>query len=292
MNNYVIPTHGKVMACLDGSIYGDSVTDHAVWAAARMSAPLTFMHVLDRAAGVAPLANLSGNIGIDAQPKLLEELARLDEQRSRVAAAHGRQLLDRARERATAAGIAAAEGLQRHGGLVEALTELETDVRLIVLGKRGQSADFSKGHLGANLERVARGVHRPVLVASRAFRPIKRFAIAFDGSATSRKAVGMVAESPLLTGLACDLVMAGQGSATERERLEKSAILLRDRGFEVSVKVNPGDAEAVLAEHVRDNAIDLLVMGAYGHSRVRQLILGSTTTQLIRTCLVPVLLLR
>ena len=56
MSNYVIPTHGKVMACLDGSIYGDSVTDHAVWAAGRMAAPITFVHVLDRAAGVAPLA--------------------------------------------------------------------------------------------------------------------------------------------------------------------------------------------------------------------------------------------
>ena len=165
-------------------------------------------------------------------------------------------------------------------------------MRLIVIGKRGQSADFSKGHLGANLERVARGVHRPVLVASRAFRPIKRFAIAFDGSATSRKAVGMVAVSPLLAGLACDLVMAGQGSAAEQERLEKSASELRKAGFEVNVQRKVGEAETVLAEHVRDNAIDLLVMGAYGHSRVRQLILGSTTTQLIRTCLVPVLLLR
>jgi nucleotide-binding universal stress UspA family protein len=33
-------------------------------------------------------------------------------------------------------------------------------------------------------------------------------------------------------------------------------------------------------------------MGAYGHSRVRQLILGSTTTQLMRTCNVPVMLFR
>ncbi len=36
----------------------------------------------------------------------------------------------------------------------------------------------------------------------------------------------------------------------------------------------------------------LLVMGAYGHSRVRQFILGSTTTHLIRTCHVPVMLFR
>ncbi|MBU2284983.1 MAG: universal stress protein, partial [Gammaproteobacteria bacterium] len=37
---------------------------------------------------------------------------------------------------------------------------------------------------------------------------------------------------------------------------------------------------------------DLLVMGAYGHSRIRQLIVGSTTTALLRTSPVPVLVLR
>jgi nucleotide-binding universal stress UspA family protein len=33
-------------------------------------------------------------------------------------------------------------------------------------------------------------------------------------------------------------------------------------------------------------------MGAYGHSRIRQLIVGSTTTQVLRRCQIPILLLR
>ncbi|MEO6054349.1 MAG: universal stress protein, partial [Chthoniobacterales bacterium] len=36
----------------------------------------------------------------------------------------------------------------------------------------------------------------------------------------------------------------------------------------------------------------LLVMGAYGHSRIRQLMVGSTTTAMVRTCQVPVLMFR
>jgi nucleotide-binding universal stress UspA family protein len=48
----------------------------------------------------------------------------------------------------------------------------------------------------------------------------------------------------------------------------------------------------VIARHVRDHAVDMVVMGAYGHSRIRQLIVGSTTTGVLRACLVPVLLLR
>jgi len=34
------------------------------------------------------------------------------------------------------------------------------------------------------------------------------------------------------------------------------------------------------------------VMGAYGHSRVRQLMIGSTTTQMIQSCKAPVLVMR
>lgn len=40
------------------------------------------------------------------------------------------------------------------------------------------------------------------------------------------------------------------------------------------------------------NKADLLVMGAYGHSRIRELIIGSTTTEMIRRTKQPVLLFR
>src|SRR3546814_8918080 len=72
-------------------------------------------------------------------------------------------------------------------GLVETLLELEPAVRLFVIGKRGVHANFVDGQLGSKLESVVRAASRPVLIASRAFRAIKRFMIAFDGSATTRR---------------------------------------------------------------------------------------------------------
>ncbi|MDP5776249.1 universal stress protein, partial [Pseudomonas aeruginosa] len=41
-----------------------------------------------------------------------------------------------------------------------------------------------------------------------------------------------------------------------------------------------------------EHAIDLLVMGAYGHSRIRQFLVGSTTTSMLRSTTSPLLLLR
>lgn len=291
-SGYVIPVDGRVLACLDDSVYTHSVVDHAVWAASRMAAPLRFFNVLDRQPPVAQMADYSGNIGVHAQTELLSELVEIDEKRSRLAAERGRQVLAAAQARAAQTGVADASVEQREGAFVETITGDEDGVRLYVIGKRGEHADFDRGHLGANLERAVRAVHRPLLVASRAFRPVQRFAIAFDGSPTTRKCVEMVVQSPLLKGLPCDLLSAGNATFELHEAQSWARRQLEQAGFQVDARIVAGDPESVIGEHIVNAGVDLLVMGAYGHSRIRQLIVGSTTTAMIRGCLVPVLLLR
>jgi len=289
---YVIPDHGKVMACLDVSIYNAPVTDYAAWASRRLDAELTCLHVLDRKPVRPNRVDYSGSIGVDAGSHLLDELVELEARQNRLAMQHGRVMLEQACERASSRGAVRPQVLQRHGPLAQALTELEAGVRLFVLGKRGEAADFNTGHLGANLERVVRAVHRPTLVASREFRPVNAFAVAFDGSPTTRKCVEMVAMSPLLQGLDCNLIVADNGGGNDIEGLDWATQRLEAAGFAPKAHVRAGDAEQIITESVDRLSIDLLVMGAYGHSRIRHLIVGSTTTAVLRKCTVPVLLLR
>ena len=180
----------------------------------------------------------------------------------------------------------------RHGDLLEAVHEHETEADLIVIGKRGEAADFATLHLGSNLERVVRSSHKPVLVASRAFKPIKRFLIAFDGGASVMKAVEYIARTEPFRDLECRLLMAGSPADVLRERLHSAARMLEAAGYSVQAAIEPGQPEAVIAGTVENDAIDLLVMGAYGHSRVRNLIIGSTTTEMVRSCKIPVLMFR
>lgn len=282
----------KILACIDRSSYTQSVCDYASWAALRLDAPLEFLHVLNRRSETAGMQDLSGSIGLGSQDRLLSELAQLDEQRSKLAQQQGRQMLDAVVRAARERGVECVEQRLRHGTLVDTLTELEQDVRMFVLGKRGEHADFSKLHLGSELERTVRGVHRPLLVASRQFKPIERFLIAFDGSQTTRKGVEMIAVSPLLRGLECHLVMAGADTPDARAQVQWAHEKLVGAGYTVHSGIEPGNADVVIGRRVAAAAIDLLVMGAYGHSRIRHLIVGSTTTAMIRTCLTPVLLLR
>jgi nucleotide-binding universal stress UspA family protein len=282
----------KVIACVDGAAYTLSVCDYAAWAAQRLSVPLEFLHVLDRHPERAPVTDYSGSIGLGAQESLLEELSALDEKRSVLAQRHGRELLDGVVRRAKDAGLAPVESRQRHGGLVESLLDLEPEARLFVLGQHHHTERAGRHHLDHNVERAIRSVHRPVLVASAAFHPPRQFAIAFDGSATGRKMVETLARSPLLRDLLCTVVMAGEETASARQQLSWAKSTLGEAGFEVRTNMVADELDAVLPRYLNELSIDLLVMGAYGHSRIRHLIVGSTTTTLLRTSPVPVLILR
>jgi len=237
--------------------------------------------------------DLSGAIGFHANADLLEELVQLDEAQARVARLRGKAILDDAAEQLGNAGLASSvTTTQRHGSLVETLEEIEKSAALVVIGKRGEHANFAKGHLGSNLERVVRSARVPIWVAAREFRPISRLLIAFDGGPSSLKAVHHVATQPLLRGLEYHLLAVGKPSSTLANDLDAAALSLRGAGFSVTSDLLTGDPDEVIATQVTQRDIDLLVMGAYGHSRVRQLILGSTTTALIRACQVPLLLFR
>lgn len=283
---------GKILAFIDGSAYANSVCDLAAWFARRKQAPIEILHVLGRRdTGSAP-ADYSGNLDVDARDTLLQELADLDADKARLAQKRGRLILDAAKARLEAAGVPAVTTRLRHGDIVETLTEFEGDADVVVIGKRGEAADFAKLHLGSNLERIARASHKPVLVAARAFQPITRCLIAFDGGPAVTKAVQHLARTGTLREVPCTLLTVAPDNPATRTRLEESAAHLRASGYEVAAEVRSGQPEEVIARAVESEGYNLLVMGAYGHSRIRSLIIGSTTTEMIRACKIPVLLFR
>ncbi|MGP1394679.1 MAG: universal stress protein [Inquilinaceae bacterium] len=281
-----------IMALIDGSIYSQSVCDHAAWMAGRIDGSVEVLHVLGRRDASSAPVNLSGNLNVDARDSLLAELASLDAQKAKLGQKRGRVMLDEARARLMEAGIADVSVKLRNGDLIETVQEFEADAAVIVIGKRGEAADFAKLHLGSNLERVVRSSHKPVLVAARAFRPINRFLVAFDGGSSAMKAVEHVAGSPVFAGLDCRLLTVGSDTADIRSRLDAAAGALKNAGYTVQTDIRPGQADKVISERVEADGIDLLVMGAYGHSRIRSLIIGSTTTEMIRSCKIPVMLFR
>ncbi|MEQ1694499.1 MAG: universal stress protein [Hyphomicrobiaceae bacterium] len=280
----------SIIACIDGSVYTHSVIDHAAWAATRLKNSIELLQVLKHRD--ADSSDLSGAISADAQQTLLSELAALDAARAKLQQKQARHVLDEAKVRLGAAGISDVTISLRHGDFLDTLAAREANAGMVVIGKRGEAADFAKLHLGSNLERVIRSSHKPVLVAARAFRPIKNVIIAFDGGPTALKVVDHAARSPLFADLLLQLVMIGGDAATAQKQLAAAAATLKAGGHQVETRHEQGVASKVIAGLVSAGGVDLLVMGAYGHSHIRALVIGSTTTEMIRSCKIPILLVR
>lgn len=283
-------TH-KIIALIDGSIYSQSVCEHAAWIAARTGWAVELMHVLGRR-DAAESSDLSGSIALGARSALLSELAELDAARARLVAHRGRAILEDARAILDKAGINEITTRLRHGDIVDTMAEQEAASEMVLIGKRGEAADFAKGHLGSNLERIVRASKKPVFVSARAFKPIERVLVAYDGGASAMRAVDHVARSPLYAGLAVHIATVGSPNTEVQKGLQDAQALLKAAGIDATTSTVPGTAEKALADLITSAGFDMLIMGAYGHSRIRSLIIGSTTTEMIRSCKVPVMLIR
>lgn len=278
----------NVIACIDGTRVSPAVCDYGAWASLRLGAPLEFLHVLEKTEYPAE-SNLSGNIGLGSREALLEELATLDERRGKLALEQGRLMLEAARQRAIADGIADPLTRQRHGNLVETLGEMETDIRLLVLGKHDEHLGE---HVGSRLETVVRTMHRPILVTPADFTAPEQVMLAFDGSETTRKGVEMVARSPLFRGVPCHVVMVGADTTEHRAQLAWAKDTLEAAGLDAPTALIDGPLERALCDYRARHGLHMVIMGAYGHSVIRRFLVGSTTTQMLRNASVPVLLLR
>ncbi|TVQ29103.1 MAG: universal stress protein [Geminicoccaceae bacterium] len=281
----------RVLGLIDGSVYSESVCDLGAWVAGRTGATIELLHVLGRRE-VASAPDYSGSLQAGARRKLLEEITALDAQKAKLALRRGRLILEEAAARLSIAGVEHVETSLRHGDFVETLQAFEGKADLVIIGKRGEAADFAKLHLGSNLERVVRASTRPILLASRHFHEPRSFLVAFDGGPSVAKAIAHIAQGKLLQGMEGHLAVVGSPTSGIEAKLEEAAKDLRAFGYVIHTHRLQGEPEKAIAQRVEELGIGLLVMGAYGHSRIRTLIIGSTTTQMIRACRIPLLMFR
>ena len=282
----------QVFACVDGSRVTESVCDAAVWVATRVETPLTMLHALEHDS-VPVTGDLSGSIGLGAREDLLAEMIELESQKAALELKQGKLVLEAVSSRAEQHGIHQVNTTQRHGLLTETLSDLEPQIRVLVIGRQGEAHDLFSNAIGSHIESVIRTLHRPVLVVAEGWRVPESFMLAYDGSETANKALQMVADSPLLRGLNCHLVAVKTPSAVAIESaLAEASSRLSGAGFTVTAAMLEGPVVDRLIGYQSEQSIDLTIMGAYGHSRIRQFFVGSQTTKMLDRSQTPLLLLR
>ena len=280
-NNYIL-------GCIDGASLTTAVCDYTAWLSDKTGAPVKLLHNLEHRPQ-APLADLSGSIGLGSQEELLEELIKVEQHRSRLLMEKGKLMLDAARRRVEADGVSDIETWQRNGSLQETLVEHEEEIRVLVMGVRGD--EHREGQLGAHLETVIRALHKPVLVVNKEFTAPKKVMLAYDGQDAAQKALDMMVNSPLFKDISCHLVYVGEKQLGEDLLLSASSILAKANIQHTTVCLQ-GRGDEVLCQYQIDNEIDMTVMGAYSHHPLRNMLLGSFTAKMLQKNRQPLLLLR
>lgn len=281
----------KIITCIDGSAITNDVCKAGAWAANTLGKTLVLLHAIEKSS--SPMTeNLSGSIGLGAKTALLEEMASLDAQRSKVSLKLGKELLLHAEELAKEQGCDKIEKVQRNSGIVEAICDLEAESRLVVIGRTGEDHGNNFRSVGSNIEQVIRQTHTPIMIANKGFEKPKSFILAYDGRETADKAVKKIIEGGLLQNLTCHLVTVKNKQKDLMENFKQTEALLIKNGFEVKANFLEGSIFGALRDYQQINNVDMMVMGALSRSRLTTMFLGSNTLKMIENTQLPLIVLR
>jgi nucleotide-binding universal stress UspA family protein len=303
-----------IIACIDASPYVEKICDLTAWAAQRLSkggdqsTKVSLLHVADPHGNKGDQSDLSGQIGLGAKSDLLDELAKRDQEHGKHEQRKGRRLLSEAKAALTGRAEQELNLIHRRGDVAEIMAELvleNPDLALVVVGKHGEESHAHPTAMGANIENMARAIHHPLLITADLEGPsleedagsavvIKKVLLGYNGSDEAEKALAFIASSPLFKDLDIHLVYVGKETEKTQQMLTKATESLKANVASAHGHIlsSSRSVEEEISAYSAKEGVDLLVIGAYSHLKIRSLLLGSATTWLIQASQVPVLLVR
>lgn len=196
------------------------------------------------------------------------------------------RLLEDLRARAAAASVAVTT-MTREADAPEAVLAEATMADLLVMGRDATFWVSEDWRPSSTVQTILRRAARPVLLAPLSESGSDHVLVAFDGSAASSRALHLFALLGLAKGRAIEVVSVGE-ERSDAELLARAAASLLDAHGAAAVEVTGLEAKAHPAEvilgHARRFDAGMVVMGAYGHRGLKDLVFGSTTVRLLQSC--------
>ena len=282
----------KIIACVDGSILSEAVCDFGAFFSKTLGLSLELLSVVEHL-HVSSQTDLSGNIGFGPRDDLLESLIDEDKSESKKAIVEGKEMLLRLQERALKQEAKAVKIVQKHGELYENVQAQKEEIRLLILGLRGKDHESNVHAIGSQVEELIRTLNVPILLVNEAFFEPRKILIAYDGSPSSKKAIDMVVKEPLFNHVERHIVNVHKDKALSSFMLEEATHILETLSFSTLYTASlQGEPIKELLNYQKEKSIDLIAMGAFSHSRIRDALFGSFTSKMILSTPKPLLLLR
>ena len=275
-----------ILIPVDGSANSATAVDYGIYIAPKLDASLSGLHVIDIYLIQGPMmTDISATVGMPPYDGFFEAVeTSLKEKADYV--------LKNFEDRCRTAGVAC--GTKKNiGKISDTIIEEAEGADLILMAKKGEHFHLKEGGLiGSVAEVVIRHSGKPVMVIPESFREIESMGLAYDGSAPARKALKLSlnisekAKWPItVLIISADAAKAADLSAQVEDMAQKGLA-------DCEVIISAGREADEILKFIPEGPVELMVMGAYGHNRLRELLLGSTTSQIIRKSPIPVLLIR
>lgn len=273
----------SVIACLDCPDHVQAVLKASMWAATRLQVPIGLLHSVPSLQQKAAV-NYSGCLNIDDENTLLEQFTNKEHLSNCELKAQGKLLLHQAttycehqRQKLKT------YTLHRHENLSESIDYVDDKAQLIVIGHHVTCK--------STLSRLIRVSLCPILVTHAPFLPPTTALFAFDNSPTCHKMLNWLCKTPLIRALTVHIVMVGKENSENCDALREAYARLKQAGIKSKkALLDCRDVTAALNYYQTENDIGLLMSGAFGQSRLRELLQGSDTEKLLVSTQTPYLL--
>jgi nucleotide-binding universal stress UspA family protein len=198
--------------------------------------------------------------------------------------------LEKAGQMLAAAGIAH-ELLESSGIPADEICHQAMENDLLVMGVRGEYERWGKNLLGETVESAIRQTPKPILLVDKKFEAFGNIQIGYDGSVAANRALQLAGDFGSKMNLPLSVLCIYENEEQRKEKLNEAGRLLEPYRIKVQLRHESGEAGDVLVRTSQETpGRSLTVIGSFGHSRLREAILGSTTIHVLRRAGKPILM--
>jgi nucleotide-binding universal stress UspA family protein len=275
----------RILVGIDTSEHSRVAQSYAFYLSRRFGASLIGLHVVD-------IVSIEGSFFHDISGSLgLEPYLDYSSKMREVLTARGRTILDEFTQAAKREGVAIETALEI-GIVANQLCERAKSADISMIGHRGVNERFSTGLLGSTAESVARKCPRPLFVSPRVFREIRRPVLAYDGSQRAARAMRAAAEISALLEVPLAVITVARDPKLGEKVLDEARSYLESHRITTEFQLIAGNAHEEIIAFLKKYDADLLFIGAYGHNRIIEMVLGSNTEYVMRNAECPLFLSR
>ena len=275
----------NILIPLDGSEHSNAALEYAMWMTEKFNGMLLGQHIIDTISLEGTFFHdISGSLGFEPYLDFSTKMREVLEER-------GKAILEEFSERCREKGIRHQTFLDM-GLIANEICERSKVADLVVIGHRGVNEEFSTGLLGTTAESITRKCPRPVFVSTKRFNVIERPLLAYDGSQRASAAMESAAEFCTVLHLPLTVLTIAKEEKLGQSVLHGAKSYLSAYSIETRYELDRGYPEQKILDYLTKFEHDLLFIGAYGHRRIIEMVLGSATEYVLRKASCPVFLNR